>query len=83
VTLEILDAKGVAVRTYSSKDPVVTPHPALDRAAYEKICQQNVSATFCGLPLYWPAAPVIRPLDSRAPPAATSRRSGRACRSLP
>ncbi|MDP1890702.1 MAG: hypothetical protein Q8K55_07375, partial [Gemmatimonadaceae bacterium] len=59
VLLEILDAKGVVVRTYSSKDPVVTPHPALDRVAYEKICQQNVSATFCGLPLYWPAAPVI------------------------
>ena len=31
----------------------------------------------------WPAAPVIRPLDSRAPPAATSRRSGRPCRILP
>jgi hypothetical protein len=59
VTLEILDAKGVVVRTYSSKDPVVTPHPALDRAAYDKICQQNVNATFCGLPLYWPAPPVV------------------------
>ena len=59
VRLEILDARGVVVRTYSSKDPVVAPHPALDRAAYDKICQQNVSATFCGLPLYWPAPPVI------------------------
>ncbi|MHB8838283.1 MAG: WD40/YVTN/BNR-like repeat-containing protein [Gemmatimonadaceae bacterium] len=57
VKLEILDAKGIVVRTYSSKDPVLNPHPALDRAAYDKICQKNVSATFCGLPLYWPAEP--------------------------
>ncbi len=59
VRLEILDAKGVVVRTYSSKDPVLTPHPALDRAAYDKICQKTVTATYCGLPLYWPAAPMV------------------------
>ena len=59
VTLDILDAKGVVVRTYSSKDPVLNPHPALDRAAYDKICQQNVTATFCGLPLYWPGEPMV------------------------
>ncbi|HEY3287411.1 MAG TPA: hypothetical protein VGJ96_09885 [Gemmatimonadaceae bacterium] len=59
VKVEILDAKGVVVRTYSSKEPVLNPHPALDRAAYDKICQQNISATFCGLPLYWPGEPEI------------------------
>jgi len=59
VRVEILDAKGIVVRAYSSKDPVVTPHPALDRAAYDRICQQNVSNTFCGLPLYWPELPQV------------------------
>ena len=59
VTLEVLDAKGIVVRRYSSKDPLLSPHPALDRAAYDKICQQNVAATFCGLPLYWPAPPDV------------------------
>ncbi|MBW7932586.1 MAG: glycoside hydrolase, partial [Gemmatimonadaceae bacterium] len=59
VKLEILDTKGIVVRTYSSKDPVLNPHPATDRAAYDKICQQNISATFCGLPLYWPEPPQV------------------------
>jgi len=59
VKVEILDAKGVVVRSYSSKDPVLEPHPAIDRAAYDKICQQNTSNTYCGLPLYWPGAPVV------------------------
>ena len=59
VQVDIVDAKGVVVRSYSSKDPVLTPHPALDRAAYDKICQKNPGNTFCGLPLYWPGAPVV------------------------
>ena len=59
VKLEIVDGAGVVVRSYSSKDPVLDPHPALDRAAYDKICQKNTSNTFCGLPLYWPGAPVV------------------------
>ncbi|MBI2408151.1 MAG: glycoside hydrolase [Gemmatimonadetes bacterium] len=59
VKLEIVDAKGIVVRTYSSKDPVLALHPALDRAAYDKLCQKTVTATFCGLPLYWPAEPEI------------------------
>ncbi len=59
VVLEILDVKGMAVRTYSSQDPVLNPHPALDRVAYDKICQKNTTATFCGLPLYWPAASMV------------------------
>jgi photosystem II stability/assembly factor-like uncharacterized protein len=57
VKLEILDAKGVVVRSYSSKDPVLDPHPAFDMAAYDKICQKTPTATFCGLPLYWPGPP--------------------------
>jgi len=59
VKVEILDAKNVVVRTYSSKDAMLDPHPALDRAAYDKICQKSTSNTFCGLPLYWPGAPVV------------------------
>ncbi len=59
VKLEILDGKSVVVRSYSSKDPVLDPHPALDRAAYDKICQKNTSNTFCGLPLYWPGVPLV------------------------
>jgi photosystem II stability/assembly factor-like uncharacterized protein len=62
--LEVLDAKGVVVRTFSSKDPVLNPHPALDRAAYDKICQKNPNATFCGLPLYWPGAPMVLGAES-------------------
>jgi hypothetical protein len=59
VKLEIVDGAGVVVRTYSSKDPVLDPHPALDRAAYDKICQKTTNATFCGLPLYWPGVPIV------------------------
>ena len=57
VTLEVVDAKGVVVRSYSSKDPVLEPHPAFDLPAYDKVCQKTPSATFCGLPLYWPGPP--------------------------
>ena len=57
VKLDILDAKGIVVRSYSSKDPVLDPHPAFDMAAYDKICQKTPTATFCGLPLYWPGPP--------------------------
>jgi photosystem II stability/assembly factor-like uncharacterized protein len=57
--IEILDAKGVVVRTYSSNDPQLAVHPAYDRAGYDKICQKNTGATFCGLPLYWPGEPMV------------------------
>ncbi len=57
VKLDIVDAKGVVVRSYSSKDPVLDPHPAFDMAAYDKVCQKTPTATFCGLPLYWPGPP--------------------------
>lgn len=59
VTLEILNAAGKVVRTYTSKDSVLTPHPAIDMAAYDKVCQKNPSAPYCGLPLYWPAQPLV------------------------
>lgn len=55
VTLEILDSAGKIVRTYSSSDPVRSPDPAIDPAAYNKVCQETRNAPDCGLPLYWPA----------------------------
>ncbi len=55
VTLQIVSAAGNVVRSYSSEDPVLTPDPALDPAAYNRLCQQHPEATDCGLPLYWPA----------------------------
>jgi photosystem II stability/assembly factor-like uncharacterized protein len=58
VKLEILDAAGKVVRHYSSDFAERNPHPALDPAAYDKICQNNPGAADCGLPLYWPAPPV-------------------------
>ncbi|HEX7018986.1 MAG TPA: hypothetical protein VF159_03180 [Gemmatimonadaceae bacterium] len=59
VRIEILDAKGKVVRHYASSDPVMDPHPALDPGAYNRVCQQRPTAPFCGLPLYWPAPPMI------------------------
>jgi photosystem II stability/assembly factor-like uncharacterized protein len=58
VTLEILDGAGRVVRTYASTDPVRTPDPAIDPAAYNKVCQAMPDAPDCGLPLYWPAPPM-------------------------
>jgi photosystem II stability/assembly factor-like uncharacterized protein len=59
VKIEFLDSAGVVVRTLSSDDPVRSPHPALDPEAYNKVCQQNPNAPDCGLPLYWPAPPMV------------------------
>jgi hypothetical protein len=55
VKLEILNPLGKVVRTYSSQDPVLSPDPAIDPAAYNKICQETPTAPDCALPLYWPA----------------------------
>jgi hypothetical protein len=55
VTLEVLDAAGKVVRSYSSTDPHLDPDPALDPAAYDQVCRRRPTATHCGLPLYWPA----------------------------
>jgi photosystem II stability/assembly factor-like uncharacterized protein len=64
VTLEILDGAGKMVRHYSSADPVMNPHPALDPEAYDQICRKTPSAPDCNLPLYWPGAPIV--LSQRA-----------------
>ena len=58
VTMDILDAAGAVIRHYSSTEPVLDPHPSSDMAAYNRVCQKTPTATFCGLPLYWPAAPI-------------------------
>ncbi len=55
VTLEILDARNRAVRSYASDDSILTPDPARDPAAYLRICQKKPTAPDCGLPFYWPA----------------------------
>ncbi len=55
VKIEILNAGGKVVRTYSSDDPLRDPDPALDPVAYNKLCQKTPNAADCGLPLYWPA----------------------------
>ncbi len=55
VTLEIVDAAGKVVRTYSSTEPVLNPDPARDMAAYDEVCKKTPTAAYCGLPLYWPA----------------------------
>ena len=54
VRLEILDPRGELVRGYSSEDPA-PPDPARDPEGYNRRCQENPSAPYCGTPLYWPA----------------------------
>jgi photosystem II stability/assembly factor-like uncharacterized protein len=55
VKLEFLNTAGKVIRTYSSTDKVMSPDPATDPVAYNKICQQRPTAADCSLPLYWPA----------------------------
>jgi photosystem II stability/assembly factor-like uncharacterized protein len=57
--LEFLNGQGKVIRTYSSNDPVRSPDPATDPAAYNKLCQQTPTAADCSVPLYWPAAPQV------------------------
>jgi photosystem II stability/assembly factor-like uncharacterized protein len=59
VTLDVLDATGAVVRSYSSTDTTITPDPAVDPADYNRICQEKPMSTYCDLPLYWPA-PAMR-----------------------
>ncbi|HEY8310003.1 MAG TPA: hypothetical protein VIG47_05570, partial [Gemmatimonadaceae bacterium] len=54
VTVDILDAGGKLVRTYTSELKRDTD-PALDPAAYDKVCQSTPGAADCGVPLYWPS----------------------------
>ncbi|MCX5756443.1 MAG: glycoside hydrolase [Gemmatimonadetes bacterium] len=58
VLIEVLDRARKVVRSYSSKDAMLDPHPAVDMVAYDKICRARPTATFCGLPLYWPGRPI-------------------------
>ncbi len=55
VKLEVLDASGKVIRSYTSQDRAPNPDPGRDPAAYNRVCQQNPGAPDCGLPLYWPA----------------------------
>jgi photosystem II stability/assembly factor-like uncharacterized protein len=56
--LEIVDAGGKVIRTYSSTDSVLAPDPAFSPELYNRVCQRNPSAPHCSVPLYW-AAPNI------------------------
>jgi hypothetical protein len=58
VKLEIVNAAGKVIRTYSSTDTVSGPDAALNPEAYNRICQRNPAAPRCSVPLYW-AAPKI------------------------
>src|SRR5205823_606728 len=64
IDLQILDAGGKAVRSYSSKDPVPAPDPARLRTAPEWFVAPPVLATTPGMHrLVWPlryAAPAGR-----------------------
>jgi len=55
VTLDVLDADGAVIRSYSSDDPVLVPDPALDPEGYDEICRDDPTAPNCRVPLYWPA----------------------------
>jgi len=59
VALEILDAGGTVVRSYSSDDPRLDPDPALDPEGYDRICRQDPTAPNCRVPLYWPAPQML------------------------
>jgi hypothetical protein len=59
VKLEVLEAAGKVVRTYSSTEPVFDPDPGKDLAAYDEVCRKTPTAAYCGLPLYWPAPQFI------------------------
>ena len=59
VTLDILDESGIAIRSYSSDDPVLDPDPALDPEGYDRICRQDPTAPNCRVPLYWPAPQMV------------------------
>ena len=59
VRLEILDAAGKVVRHYTSAMNPTGPTPTSDPIAYDKMCQQMTTLPDCGLPLYWPAPPLM------------------------
>ena len=64
VRLEIRDAMGRLVRTYSSDDSVLVPDPGVDPDDYDKVCQEHDQTPDCDVPLYWPAPQIT--LSTRA-----------------
>jgi len=54
VTIDILDAGGKLVRTYTS-ELKRDPDPAVDRDAYDKVCKEAPNSADCSVPLYWPS----------------------------
>jgi photosystem II stability/assembly factor-like uncharacterized protein len=64
VDLQIVDAGGKMIRSYSSTDTVSGPDPALQSEEYNRICQRNTNAPHCSVPLYWAAPNAV--LSSRA-----------------
>ncbi len=59
VTLDVVDAGGTVIRSYSSDDASLDPDPGVDPSAYDAVCRRNPEAPDCGVPLYW-AAPLSR-----------------------
>ena len=57
--IEIIDAGGKVIRTYSSTDSVLAPDPALEPEAYNRVCQRNPNAPHCSVPLYWAAPNIV------------------------
>jgi hypothetical protein len=55
VNLQIVDPGGKVIRTYSSRDTIPGPDPALNSEEYNRICQRNTGAPHCSVPLYWAA----------------------------
>lgn len=58
VKLEILDAAGKALRTFSSTDPALDPDPFRNPEQYDEVCRRTPGAPRCSVPLYW-AAPSV------------------------
>jgi photosystem II stability/assembly factor-like uncharacterized protein len=59
VLLDVVDAGGSVIRSYSSDDPVLEPDPAVDPEGYDRICRETPTAPNCRVPLYWPARQMV------------------------
>jgi len=55
IALDVLDAEGAVVRSYSSDDPVLDPDPGIDPEGYDELCRRDPTAPNCSVPLYWVA----------------------------
>ncbi|WP_395620863.1 hypothetical protein [Dokdonella sp.] len=63
LSIDILDAKGELVRSYSS-ELMREVDPARDPSGYSKVCNAKPDAADCAVPLYWPAP--IRAMPTQA-----------------